>query len=253
MKLVTDKKGYVIAETAIFLPVFILAVVSIMYYINVFSVIENVSYSVVEETAKLASKAGVVKTAPGFQSVLKSRIRTENAAAEDVKIRGFRYLYSEGNIDDIISVKTGYDMELQLPLGFDHKIELVSGVKCRGFTGIRTSGDPMTFEEMESEGSWDPVWIFPMSGEKYHTFTCTYVKANARQMVLTGDLKKKYGPCSICEASGIPVGSYVYCFTENGSVYHRSSCRQVSRYTIEIDKSDAINKGYKPCSKCGGG
>lgn len=253
MRPATDKRGYVITEAAIFLPVFILAIVSIMYYINIFSVIENAAYSTIEETARLASKAGVVKTAPGFPSVLKSRIKTENTAAGDVKISSFRYLYWDGNLDNMISVKAEYDMELKLPMGFDHKIELVTSVKCRGFTGLRIQGVPMTFDEMEAEGSWDPVWIFPMSGEKYHRENCTYVKANARQMVLTGELKKQYASCSLCKASGIPMGSYVYCFTENGSVYHSSDCRQINRYTIEINKSDAIDKGYASCSKCGGG
>jgi len=253
MKPVTDKKGQVIVEAAVFLPVFILAVISIMYYINVFAAAENAAYSAIEETARLASKAGIVKTAPGFPSVLRNRIQSDNMSVEDVKIRGFRYLYRDGDLDSIITVKAGYDMELQLPMGFDHKIELTVGVKCRGFTGRRIIGTPMTFEEMESEGAWEPVWIFPMSGEKYHKEICTYVKVNAREMVLTENLKNKYGPCSVCDASGIPYGSYVYCFVENGEVYHRSDCRQINRYTIEMNKSDAIDKGYTPCSKCGGG
>lgn len=253
MRHVTDRKGYVIVEAAIFLPVFVLAVVSIMYYINVFSIMEGVSYSAVEETARLASKASVVKTAPGFTSTLKSRVKTDNPGAENPAVERFRYLYWDGDMGNMISVDLDYDVNLQLPMGFDHRFRLTSRVKCRGFTGSKTTGDPMSFDEMESEGIWEPVWIFPMSGEKYHSSSCTYVKANAREMVLTAALKRRYGPCSLCGAAEAATGSYVYCFAENGTVYHRDSCRQVQRYALEINKKDAIDKGYTPCSKCGGG
>lgn len=253
MRHVTDKKGYVTVEAALFLPIFVLAVVSLVYYINAYSIAENAAYSAIEETARLASKASVVRTAPGFTSVMKSRIKADNPSVENLKVGKFRYLYWDGYRDDMISVSVEYDLELQLPLGFDHTIHQKCNLKCRGFTGSIKTGSPMSFEEMETEGIWEPVWIFPMSGEKYHNKMCTYVKANASEMVLTGDIKDKYAPCPLCEADGIPVGSYVYCFTANGTAYHRGNCRQVSRYTVEINKSDAVDKGYKPCSKCGGG
>ena len=84
MKPAINRKGYVIVEAAIFLPIFVLAVVSIMYYINIFSIMEGVSYSTVEETARLASKAKVVRVAPGFSATVKSRVRSDNPAAESV-------------------------------------------------------------------------------------------------------------------------------------------------------------------------
>ncbi|MBR5488061.1 MAG: hypothetical protein IKV72_00015, partial [Firmicutes bacterium] len=140
-----------------------------------------------------------------------------------------------------------------LQLGFNHKLGLDNNVKCRGFTGIEKAGSPMTFEEMESEGLWDPVWIFPMSGEKYHSSSCTYIRVNAKEMVLTAELKTRYDPCQLCVSDRIPIGSYVYCFTEGGTVYHEYSCRQVDRYAVEINKEEAVTKGYGPCSRCGGG
>ena len=253
MKRVINKRGYVTLEAAIFLPVFILALVSIVYYINIYSVQENVYYSTFDEASRLASKAGFVRHAPGFTSVLKDRIQEENPMISDLKLDKFRYLYWDGDLDNLIAVNMDYTVDLNLPIGFSHSYPFDVDVKCRGFAGIRKIGDPMSFDEMESEGIWNPVWIFPMRGEKYHTSTCTYVKANAKEMVLTAELKRNYDPCSLCDAEGVSVGSIVYCFVENGSAYHRSTCRQVERYAIEMNKSDAENKGYTPCSKCGGG
>ena len=253
MKRVINRKGYVTLEAAIFLPVFVLAVVSLVYYINIFSVQENVYYDTFEESARLASKASVVKYAPGFTTELKSRVCDENQVITDLDVSRFRYLYWDGDLDNMIAVDIDCAVELELPIGFGHTYPIKTSVKCRGFTGLRKTGTPMSFDEMESEGSWDPVWVFPMSGEKYHGANCTYVKANAKEMVLTRELMKKYEPCSLCEAENLPTGALVYCFYENGVVYHRDTCRQVDRYAMEMNKQDAVNKGYTPCSKCGGG
>jgi len=90
-------------------------------------------------------------------------------------------------------------------------------------------------------------------GEDDITCGCTYVKANAREVVLTGQLKKKYNSCSLCDSDAVSIGAFVYCFEENGTVYHKDTCKQVTRYAIEINKTEAVDKGYTPCSKCGGG
>lgn len=248
-----SRRGYITLEAAIFLPVFIIAILALGYYIKVFCIMENVSYSIMEETASLAAKSYVTQSAPMFESQLENRIIKDSPDIEDLKIKKVRYLYYDGDLDNMISVSIGYCIDAGFPLGMDHSIEMTSRVKCRGFTGLKKTGNPMSFEEMESVGTWEPVWIFPMSGEKYHEENCTYVKSNAREMVLTRDLKKRYSPCSLCDGESISIGAFVYCFIENGTVYHRASCRQINRYTVEVNKSEAINKGYVPCSKCGGG
>jgi len=252
MKHVT-KKGYIVIEAAIMLPVFILAIVSLMHYINVLSVQENIYNSTLDEASRLASKASVVKVAPGFSSVIKERVREENPAVSEMTIKKFKYLYFDGDLDNMIVLDGKYYMNLKLPITFGHSYPINVRVKCRGFTGVKKKGKPMSFAEMESEGEWLPVWIFPTSGEKYHTPGCTYVKANAREVVLTGQLKKKYNSCSLCDSDAVSIGAFVYCFEENGTVYHKDTCKQVTRYAIEINKTEAVDKGYTPCSKCGGG
>lgn len=253
MKHATDRRGYITLEAAVILPIFILAVLSLGYYIKIFGIMENVTYSMMEETARVASKAYVREAVPLFVTRLKNRIKSEAPETKNLKITRVRYKYSDGDMDQLISATAEYEADNRLPAGFAHTAELTSRVKCRGFTGMRKMSEPMSFDEMESAGIWDPVWIFPSDGERYHGETCTYVKANAREMVLTGDLKKRFSPCSKCGASDTPVGSYVYCFMENGTVYHKEKCRQITRYTIEINRDEAIDKGYVPCSKCGGG
>lgn len=44
--------------------------------------------------------------------------------------------------------------------------------------------------------------------------------------------------------------SYTVYITESGSKYHCAGCRYLSKSSIEISKSDAISRGYSPCSVC---
>ena len=248
-----EKKGYITLEAAIFLPIFIVAVLTLGYFIKIYSTVENVAYAVIEETGRIASHAYSVKSVPLFRGSLESRISSENKQISKIRVEEFQYLYSDGYQDDLISAGCRYEIKIALPLAMAETAERKNQVKCRGFTGEKKRSEAMPFEEMEREGTWDPVWIFPMSGKKYHSQECRYVRKNARQMVLTSVLKKQYRPCELCRSGNLPIGGYVYCFTETGYAYHRENCKKVDKYTIEIDKEEAQQKGYRPCSLCKGG
>lgn len=252
MRRVTDRKGFITVEASLVLPVFLICLIALGYYIKIFAIVENVSYSIADEASKAASTAYTTDAAPQLAGTVKSRIQKDTSELDDVKITKARYLYDDGDLDDLILISAEYSVDIKLPMKMGHAVNLTSGIKCRGFTGVRQERQAMSFEEMETEGTWEPVWIFPADGEKYHSAECTYVKANAKELVLTYEVKKKFEPCKLCDAQEAAIGGYVYCFEKNGTVYHRASCRQVKRYTIEIDRSEAEDKGYTPCSKCGG-
>ena len=248
-----NKKGYITLEAAIFLPIFIIAVLTLGYFIKIYSTAENITYAMLDETSLLAARASSVKTAPLFCGNLKERVEEENGQTDKINISSFRYLHRDGKQDNLITVACSYRIRLALPFPVTDGAEMESRIRCRGFTGVKKTASPMSFDEMERDGAWNPVWIFPMSGKKYHSESCRYVKENAKQMVLTGALKRQYRPCGLCKPETLPVGMYVYCFTDSGHAYHRKNCRQVDKYTVEIDREEAQRKGYLPCSKCGGG
>lgn len=253
MRAGTNKKGYMTLEAAVFLPVFIIGILTLGYFIKIFSTSENVTHAMLDETGHLAAQAYGIKTAPFFPAALQQRLKEENSHTKSMQVRDFYYLYRDGKHDGVISAECRYEMDLSLPLDFSKGIQRESRIKCRGFIGNDNSGIPMAFEEMERNGDADFVWIFPMWGQKFHGDTCIYVKNQAKQMVLTPALKKRYRACQLCDSETSYIGSYVYCFTDTGQVYHKESCKQVDKYVIEIEKEDALAKGYSPCSKCGGG
>lgn len=246
------KKGYFTLEAAIFLPIFIIGILTLGYYIKILSTAENITYAMIDETKRLASEAYGIKAAPQFPAQLEKRIRLENRGVSQIEINNFWYLYQDGKRNAVISLKANYRIEVKLPLALYDGIDLESSIKCRGFVGSKYKGTPMSFDEMERNGESDIVWVFPMWGKKYHGETCSFIKANAIQKVLTAEIKKEYRPCELCDSKNLPIGTFVYCFFKTGEVYHKGSCKTIEKYAVEIEKAEAVNQGYTPCSKCGG-
>lgn len=247
------KKGYFTLEAAIFLPIFIIGVLTLGYCIKVYSTADHMAFAFLDETGHLAAQAYGVKAAPFFCGKLEQRLEQENRSVDQVKAVDFRYLYQEGDREGVISVGCQYQVRLSLPFDMRHEFELRSRVRCRGFVGKRNQREPMGFDEMEKSGDGKLVWVFPSWGKRFHSETCRYVKAHAKQMMLTGQIKSRYKACELCQPEKLPIGVYVYCFPDAGRAYHRESCQMIEKYTMEMEKEDAEAKGYQACSKCGGG
>ena len=247
------KKGYFTLEAAIFMPIFIIGVLTLGYCVKLYSTADHAAFALLDETGHLAAEAYGTKAAPFFCGKLEQRLEQENKNVDQVKATGFRYLYQEGERTGLISAGCEYRIRLSLPLDTHYGFEMESRVRCRGFIGKRGQRNPMGFDEMEKNGEGKLVRIFPSWGKRFHSETCVYVKTHAKQIVLASQVKSRYKACELCEPNNLPMGVYVYCFPNAGEAYHRESCKMIEKYTIEIEKEDAEAKGYRACGKCGGG
>lgn len=247
-----SKKGFYALEAAIFLPLVLLAVLSLGYFMRVEGTWENCIHGAADESRLAASRAYNEINAVSTAMTVSKRINDDNPVLDQLKIDDIRIMYSDKYADDLTSFKIHAAIDLELPLGFSRTFTMEQGIKFRGFTGIDGGGDPMGAEGLEKYAEQRPVWIFPHSGEKYHSEGCTYVKASVSPKVLTEALKKKYDSCGLCNSDSIPAGSIVFCFGSEDTAYHRGTCSSIDRHTAVIDKSEAYKKGYVPCSKCGG-
>ena len=248
----SDKKGFYTVEAAIFLPLMLLAVLSLGYYMRVEGTWENCIHGAVDESTLIASRSYDYVNAMSAGAAVSKRINDDNPALDEMKIKSLRVMYSDGHTDDLTSYKIDASIHLKLPLGFSREFAMEQGIKFRGFTGVDGGGDPMGAEGLETYAQQNPVWIFPHAGEKYHSENCTYVKASVSPKVLTEALKKKYDSCSLCRSGDIPSGSIVFCFGSEDTAYHSGTCSSIDRHTVVIDESEAVKKGYGACSKCGG-
>lgn len=252
MFMIKNTKGFYTLEAAIFLPVVLLAVLSLGYFMRIEGLWENCVHGAVDESVFIASRSFDNITPLNTKDRIMDRISEENPELTSLEIKNLRIMYSDGRCDKLTSYRILAKTQLSLPMGFQRGFEMDFKIKYRGFAGKDTSGTPLGIAGLETSAVQTPVQIFPNTGEKYHSISCTYVKASVTSDILTSSLKRKYSPCGLCDSEDMSSGSIVFCFKGDDTAYHRGTCPSINRKTITIDKTEAEARGYSPCSKCGG-
>lgn len=255
------KKGFLTVEAAIFLPVFIAGILTLAYLIKFMAIEEGVFHSFADQARVLSAVAGkdslrvpVFAQQTAFEQWVKNRIYEENGDnVSKVDLDMFLYLYDDPlrDLTEVISMDLNYEVNVKLPISFRKNLPVSESLLFRGFVGKRAAIDPMPFEEMETEKKSDPVWVFPISGERYHGENCTYIVSEPKQVIMSVQVRRSYGPCGICDSRNLPNGSLAYCF-RTGNSYHTGKCPTVEKYVIRIEREEAIENGYTACFKCGG-
>lgn len=245
-------RGYYTLEAAMLLPLVLLMILALGWFTKAEGTWEKAFHCAADESARCAAMAfdGVSDKTAGLR--IRRRIGNDVTGLAGYDLRNMRYGHSDQRADHLTSYTLDIRSDLRLPAGFGRLFRFSSQIKYRNFVGRYYGGDPLGTEGLENNLPQDPVWIFPRSGEKYHTKTCTYVKATVHSEILTSALRNSYAACSTCHSEQLPTGSIVYCFENSDTAYHRGTCLTIRRHTAVIDRTEAIKKGYTPCSKCGG-
>ncbi|MDR3294805.1 MAG: hypothetical protein LBT26_03100 [Clostridiales Family XIII bacterium] len=248
-----SKRGSLTVEAAIFLPLFIISILTISYLIKFLAVQENVMHSLADEAHSLAAAAVYTPYPIFFENDAEKRISQENGdEIENFEISLFLYRFRLLNYSEQIRITADYDIGVKLPLAAIDRIPASVTVLCRAFTGKDNAAEPMPVSEIEEEKESVTVWIFPRAGTKYHGENCAYIKVYPRETALSESVRRQYEPCKLCKPGELSNGSLVYCFQKSGEVFHSGSCTSVERYVVSIEKEEAEARGYSPCSKCGG-
>ena len=250
IKDMNNSRGFYTVEAAIFLPLVILAVMSLGFVIKADSLWEGCMHKVYDECAysQSASGSGISRITSGAR-IYKS---TERNKDMNFTLTGCVFSYSDRTHTNLNRLTPRLYVNAKFPLEFGHNHKYSKKVKYRDFVGLKYNRPSMGAEGLETDATSSPVWVFPQSGEKYHRKGCTYVTATVHSCTLSASVKKKYSPCHTCNSQSVPSGSIVFCFNGEDTCYHRGSCRSINRHTVTIDKTEAEKKGYTPCSKCGG-
>jgi hypothetical protein len=248
-----SKRGSYTLEAAIFLPIFIIAVLTVAYLIKSIAVQENAFHALADETGKVAAEAALTPYPVFFKGDVARRIAEENGGElENLRIARFDYRYGLGEYTEQIRVTIDYEVGVKLPAAFIRAIPVSDTILCRAFVGANNADVPMSAAELEEEKESRTVWIFPRSGTKYHGETCGYVAVYPKELLLSASVRRRYDPCKLCNPGSLPAGSLVYCFQTAGKAFHRGDCSSVDRYVVPIELEEAETRGYTPCLKCGG-
>ena len=278
-----NKRGSLFVETAIILPLFLLAVLSISVLIRITAVEENTMRCFAEEAQKTSKEAYLTQLdllpwqfdidfsdpSDSYDSVqqkgktgvyealvhgallefrIQSRLKEETVSLKDASLNRFEYLYSDGETSGLIHCGFKYGVELLLPLIFTGSCNL-NRAAFRGFIGPTRMGKAWGLKRWKPRTMQTPS-MFSLEREKGFTNrTAESSEVYPKEMVLS-PLFAKYTPCKICDADNLPYGCRVYCFDTSGKAFHRGSCPTVDRFVIGIDGEEALEQGYTPCYYC---
>lgn len=244
--------GSYLVEAAVILPIFLLALISVSFLIKI-TLIDTNAMNTISDELRLEmidsyySKKGVL-----LPVKINNRIMEENENVKDININEFNYLIEEEGNKGLIKYNSTVKAQLKLPINFKNEFILEEKISGRAFIGDNQLYNGFGFKNMEIKEDGNMVYIFPLSGQKYHKKDCSVVTAKPKEYRLTDYLKTVYSPCKICDSQKMKIGETVYCFPNYGDVYHRKGCKTIEKNTIRIDKDIAIKKGYTSCNICGG-
>ncbi len=273
------KKGHVIVETAIFLPLFIIAVITIACIVRGVSMSETLMHSISSQGRKLAvegyikeqgydlflgkdgeEKSDNLKKAAvewiqqeGFYFRVKNQIEKDvGSQVQDLDLTEFKNAYTQDHRDGLIKISFRYTLPIPVPRIFDSEINLQETVLLRAFIGRSDIGEKKSFSEMEETEELQTVYVFPRAGERYHGSQCRVLRKSAQRAILSAKTKKRYKPCKLCHPDSLALGSSIYIFKDSGEVYHRKSCTSIELFFIPMEKAEAESNGYTACQICGG-
>ena len=246
-----NKRGSLITEAAITLPVFLIAVLVMSSVILMYACIEDCNFIAANELRRGAAEAHYANSSLLIQSRLRSECRDDHSRVASVRETDYGYRVSRWGQDELILITLRMKLQSNNPLGIRASADYDLSLVTRAYVGKTRDVPPMSAAEMAGDDV-TPVYIFPKRGERYHREGCTFLRAATQSASLTYAIKKKYSSCPTCRSSRASYGSLIYYFPAEGEAYHLPGCASLQRNYIIIDKRDAIARGYTPCSKCGG-
>ena len=246
-----NKRGSYLIEAAIVLPVFIVAVIAMSSVILMYACIENCTFIAANELRRCSAEAVMADTSIVLPYRIRKEMKENNSQVHSARLTDAGFRCQRWGTDEILAFGFRLRLKTNNPLGIKAEADYDLAVATRAYVGRERDDSAMTAEEFADEDA-EAVYIFPKRGEKYHSEGCTFLKAASTSATLGGSIKRKYKSCPLCHSSRAEDGALIYYFPADGEDYHLPGCASLQRNYIEINKSDALKRGYTACSKCGG-
>lgn len=251
LKMRISKKGSYLTEAAISLPVFLIAVIVMSSVILMYACIEDCSFIAANELRRCAAEAVIADTSIAMPYRIKKEITAKHSQIESARLVDSGFRTERWGIDELLIVDLRLHLRTANPLGIRAAADYDLALATRAYVGRERDETSMSAEEFADEDAV-AVYIFPSRGERYHSGGCTFLRAACTSAVLSDPIKRKYRSCPLCHSGRAGSGTLIYYFPADGESFHLPGCSSLQRNYIELEKSTAIERGYTPCSKCGG-
>lgn len=251
-KATKNRKGGITLEAALFLPLFLIGILTVAYLMKFLYLQESILYQLCREARSSIRQSVAADVTLAYPLVASHRISGENLEMDHYHHRIFLYPLKTELTDKVAHYEGIYYQSIPFPIPLYTGVGGKETIRFRPFSGQHYQGEPAEPEEMEAEETAQMVWVFPRAGERYHRRDCGVIAVFPSRHILDSGIRSRYRPCSHCRPEDEVNGSLVYCFPRAGEVYHHQYCSLVTRYVIEVEREDAESEGYTPCRLCGG-
>lgn len=250
-RILKNISGSYLVEGAICLPLFIIGIVTFLSVILMYAAVENANYVGADEMRRAMAEAGIFPSHITASRRIKKRMMEYSHLVESTSIRDLRFRTEYKGIDEVIAISMDMELKARNPMNFMSSARYRMSLMSRAYVGKKRSLKPATDSDMQDKNAAG-VYVFPKRGEKYHREGCTFMKAGTVTRSLDPYVRKQYKNCPVCHSSKAKNGTTVYVFPKYGEGYHLKSCGVLNRRYMEMEKETALERGYTPCSKCGG-
>ena len=242
------RKGSAIVESAILIPVLVIALWLFICVSIVLMDWSNATFVVADELRMQSIQTAFVHGPISGPMLIKRRVEHESHMLNEFHVTKYRYLFSKNGIDDLIEFRCEGNFGGRNPLNLLSSVNLKQSVLCRAFTGCES----LSKDKGEKENDKTVVYIFPGWGKHYHGKGCRTLKNNPMRVVLNRKIRSKYKCCPYSKKKKPKIGNVVMIFPNSGWDYHVPGCSHIEKYYEEILRSDAKQQGYTACAICGG-
>ena len=247
----TNKKGSYLVEAAISVPVFIISVMVMSSVILMYACIEDCNFIMANELRRGAAESAIADTSVTIPYRVKTEISSGHSQIQSARLTDSAIRAERWGVDEIIAVRYSLTLGTPNPLGIKAAANYDLSLATRAYVGRERDESNMTADDFMDDDSV-PVFIFPRRGERYHSEGCGFLRAASRTGILNQSVRRRYRSCPLCRSGRAGDGTLIYYFPAAGEDYHLPGCSSLQRNFIEIDRETAMERGYTPCSKCGG-
>ena len=231
--------GSLTVEAAIALPLFLFAVISVLFFFRVLQ-ITQCTYGVLVDVGSQLS----IEETQEKQSQIYLQKELSKVGYLDYMVQGGAKGISieETMNEDYVNISIKYQCKLPISIFSIKTIPIHQQLCLKQWTGYENptvSGD--------SNGEW--VYITP-NGESYHIRKdCRYLQLDIKTIPKIGIEESSYTPCKVC---GEETSLYSYYYvTTGGERYHtRLDCTGLKRTIYIVPAGEVSNR--QCCSVCGG-
>lgn len=255
--------GSLTLEASLVMPLFILAIISLMFFIQAIQIQVRIQRALCNQTIKTAGYAyyvnetGIPDIPENFLEAEFVKVGVINELGEGFFDNAYivngknGFTLNISNITDkgIIDVALQYYMKVPFDVFGIGRIPFVARARCRTWTGDETSKE-----------KWNTQMVYVTAkGTVYHIHReCTYIKSDISSCEYTEIGNKRnssggiYYPCNQCCDTKITNSSKAY-YTKYGTRYHlQYYCHNLQNNVFAIDINEAEKK-YRSCAKCSSG